>query len=222
MKNKDEPSLKKLVITLFLFTAATISYAQRNVVSIRPANLFMGLYGISYERTVLRQFSASIYIDIQNTNIYQDRTIFYARGWGFIPEARVYLSANGAPKGVFIGAYVPFRYISSKLRVENNYTITKTDGSQQQIFGKAEVSDNNYVTGFGLMLGSHVIIARFISIEFMIGGAYTTGLLKEQYNVTAVANDGSASGSTVLITDRGLYNVTRFMPRIGINLGISF
>ena len=170
---------------------------------------------------------------------------FSGNGFGFIPEVRLYLSplnvVSGSPEGIFIGGYVPLRYVNGTFKVKDNLSAFVSSGYNPS--GYVEAKSEKLLTGFGGMIGYHLILAKIISLEFILGLAYTNGYLDEKYHVKFKPDDANAttqaqSDLAVAISNPNGYNsstgtfeytipdaaktFSQFIPRFGINLGIGF
>jgi hypothetical protein len=245
-------SMKKTILMSLVGTMLAISTinAQKNVVSIRPINFLEGLYGLSYERTLLRNFSVGIYGDVgsnlagplnnfvtstlgrainsdsANTGITANNVTMKSWGWGIVPEARFYLSLAGAPKGFFLGVYAPIRQIKYEFTIDGRATF-KSGSLSAARDASIVLKDERTFIGIGGMLGYHLVIAKLVSIEFMLGAAYNRGFNKEvELNYSAKDPSSLPTG----LPSRGvekqavpaLQTFTQILPRFGINLGIGF
>lgn len=187
------------------------SNAQKNIISVRPLNFLEGLYGLSYERTFLRNFSFGVYGDVgtssigpisdytanlikdeinkntASTGFKADKLKAETSGWGIVPEVRAYLSLGGAPKGFFLGLYAPIRQISYKFTGEGTYTVAVNGGGEYT--GKINMTLKNEKTFFGIggMVGYHLVLLKLVSLEFMVGAAYNQGF--ENIKTTELSYD---------------------------------
>ncbi|MDX2189859.1 MAG: DUF3575 domain-containing protein [Bacteroidota bacterium] len=226
--------MKKHYFTLAFVVIVAFTYAQKNVVSIRPINFAEGLYGLSYERSLLKWFSAGLYIDVQQTKISGLQVAGYkadlnVTGFGIVPEARFYLSLGGAPNGFFLGAYLPIRQMNSKFTLDGNIPYIDSHNPNITTYAiasnsKTTFTDNRLVYGIGGMLGYHFILLKMLSIELMAGAAYTNGMLNDSYKTQIIDNNTGKAKQDVgqVNIPYGVRSFFQIQPRFGINLGIAF
>lgn len=233
----------KKYIYLILSLIAYASVAQKNLITVRPINFVEGLYGIAYERAMIKWFSLGAYVDYQNTSLQTNGVKFSSAGFGIVPEARFYLSLKGAPKGFMIGVYAPIRRMDSELGVEGNLgDLSKAQNplsSSQNIKGTATIEQTNNLVGLGMMVGHQFLILRTLSIGYYVGAAYTTGIVQSPLRATFEAKDPAqqSAANSALSQLKGyeassqsfeaeipstVRVATSILPRIGINIGIAF
>lgn len=202
---KNATFFMAILMMMSLFTNA-----QKNIISVRPLNFLEGLYGLSYERTFLRNFSFGVYGDVgtssigpisnytanlikdeinkntASTGFKADKLKAETSGWGIVPEVRAYLSLGGAPKGFFLGLYAPIRQISYKFTGEGTYTAVVNGTIYTRDINMTLKNEKTFF-GIGGMVGYHLVLLKLVSLEFMVGAAYNQGF--ENIKTTELSYD---------------------------------
>src|SRR5688500_9477599 len=110
MKNTITKGIIAGILGIAMLTQiAKAQDVPQNVVNLGLAGMGLGFYGISYERALGQKTSAKLYVDVVSKTLSAGTDLTLKMG-GFaaIPEFRYYLGKQ-APKGFFLGAYVPYR-----------------------------------------------------------------------------------------------------------------
>lgn len=203
---------KKFFLVAVLFVAgSSLLKAQSNVIKLNVGSAVFGEILLSYEHAFNEKLSLNIggafttrSIDASGTSSEGSYNGKYSiTGFGIIPELRIYPGAKGAPKGFFVGPYLTYRNITSKVDADMD------DGS-----GKVEGSISASAFGAGAMLGHQWLIGDVFAIDLFLGvGYYTigTGDLK----VTLPDNTEEKYGG-------GDITISGILPRFGLALGVAF
>ena len=186
--------------SLFGFNAnAQKDEVRKNVINLNLTSLAIAHYGLSYERVVAERMSLRLGAQLASYSLSAGDNKFDMSGWGILPEFRYYVSKKGAPRGYFVGAFVPVRSYTFKGSV--------TDGAEKyegQI--KLMSFGVGFVTGPQWLLGNRVSLA--IPFGFSFGSASWTSELK------------STSGTVK--SDISVPLLGGFMPRFAVELGVAF
>lgn len=205
---------------------------RQNVVKIAPLGLLAGFYTVSYERVLSERFSGVLTVSIfakdytkliakynDDPNADVTNAVVKFSGFSIIPEGRMYFGKKGAPRGFYLGAFLPIQKFTLKasgdIKFENELAANNQRGK-----GSAEVSVTN--VGLGVMIGAQGLIAGRVSIDPFLGvglGYYalTGGKAKavapnsytEEYDFT---DDVPSNFKNTLFP----------MIRLGLNIGVAF
>ena len=215
----------------------------KNAITVRPISAMWGMYGLAYERYIVKNFSIVLYGEyIEGPKIFEtaitslirnsmdrpesnaDNAKIYYRGWGVIPEVRYYFRRKeetslvgdkdlGSIRGVFVGGYIPFR----KLKMDIDITSNELHYNAYQE-DKGHYQFDSYIWGLGGEIGSHWVFGNF-SLEILAGLAVMSGIdspAKFTYERPAI-------GSYTVDKKMGLFGTyTHLAPRLGFNLGLAF
>ena len=176
--------MKNLYIPLLVLFIYTFSYGQKdksafntdfkNEISIEIPQLINGVYQLSYERYIWKNFTATLGLGykgkeglvkisgLDGDKIKTDE-IFYT-GYQIIPEVRYYLSqtSNKMLTGFYIGAY--FKYSKYKSDIVGTY-----NSSDNRLYD-FEFDTSLNIGSAGLMVGYKLPVFKHFTIDFMIAG----------------------------------------------------
>ncbi len=133
-------------------------------------------------------------------------------GIGLVPEIRDYGSEKYAPKGLFVGFYVPMRFAS----VEIPSTIVK-GGSTYSI---SENKFNYTLIGGGFDAGYQLLIKKKFSIEGLLGMSIAKSSFSSRYYSNSSLLNGEVIENKVVLKDG--YVGSSFFPKAEINFGWMF
>lgn len=232
------------LLVLFILLNIGLINAQKNAITLRPLNMGLSLFGISYERYITHNISLVVYGEyingpqflwngfnntIRNGFPTAETVDFRYKGWGLEPEVRYYfkeldkkeaekvLLNDGKIIGWFIGGYVPIRNLTADIKVSSIETFAY--GKQIDI-GTTSFNQLNY--GIGLTGGRHWVWGLF-SLEVQAGFAVTNGLNGWFDKKIDINYTRPGIGSYTLEKDLGsLGSYFLFQPKFSINLGIGF
>lgn len=206
---------------------------RNNVIKPRLLGPLYGYYGLAYERVITEKISLGLTLGIWNrdlTNIYdqfaeEDIEDFSVRlsGINFIPEFRYYLSKKGAPRGFYIGAYIPYQ--TYKFSGSGKFSFDNPPPGEPK--GRVDADIKFSIIGGGFMLGSQWLIKDRISIEpfFGIGVAkYSIDGLIVTIESEELHGGQKYKETQDLTDDIPSTFLNRIFPtiRLGLNIGIAF
>lgn len=180
-------SLNLLAVLFFL--ASGITFAQelekneketrivKNEVSFEALQLINGVYQISYERVVWKNFSAAIAFGYKGKEglvkfsgldgpTIKTNELFYT-GYQIVPEIRYYLknTSTNNLNGFYIGAYFKFSQYESDIIG----TYIASDNTNYEVLFDAKLD----ISSVGLMIGYKLPITKRLNIDFIIAGPGT-------------------------------------------------
>lgn len=211
-KIKYNIMFKKFFLVAVLFVAgSSLVKAQSNVIKLNVGSALFGEVMLSYERALNENMSVNVGVGFLtrslNTSGYYGTASYDAKysvtGIAIIPELRFYPGDKEAPRGFFVGPYLTYRNLTTKLSGD------LSDGS-----GKVEGSVGASVFGGGGILGYQFVIGDVFAIDLFGGiGYYTGGTsdLKVKYPDGVEENYGG-----------GTISVSGALPRFGLALGVAF
>lgn len=233
--------IKILFSFLFLFFHIQVS-AQKYAIMTKPLNAIEGIFGLSVERQIYKNFSLVVSGEYINAPRFFAETFqngikdgmglasmpsFKLEGWGIVPEIRYYFKEIDEREvdkvyrndkkimGWFIGAYMPIRH----------YNKVSLDILSAEFFANATQKDygstswkNKLSLGAGLEGGKHWVWGNF-SLEIIAGFAITTGLGR----TAEFTFERPVIGEYKVTKELGyLGNFMQFNPRLALNLGVAF
>ena len=136
------------------------------------------------------------------------------RGVGITPEFRYYGSEKYAPKGVFVGCYIPLQFAKVKAPQflasgSAVYSISSTELSYSQV-------------GLGFDAGYQKIFKNNITFEALLGIAIARGKFSPEFYTTKIVdpNTGKEYESKLILNDGSIGR--GFYPRAEISVGYAF
>jgi hypothetical protein len=177
-----------------------------------------GMGFIAYERVVAFMGSLQIKMEILGTyNPFQNVSYIketYANtnsivGIGLVPEGRYYGSEKYAPKGLFVGMYIPFKLGSASVPQHIDYNgFTYSLSSDHLTYS---------LIGVGFDCGYQFIHKKKWSIEALVGFSMAKGSFSEGYYTHTFTVDGVTFDGKIPLKDGSVGN--GFYPRAEISFG---
>jgi hypothetical protein len=186
------------------------------------------LASITYERVI--HFVGSVQLKLELLGTMNPMTNFaYIKdtylnsnkvmGVGIVPEVRYYGSEKYAPKGLFVGAYVPLRFANVEVPtsiVKDGLKYTLEEGDLTQ-----KTSDLSYnLVGIGANIGYHFIYKKSFSVELVTGVSIAKGTFSVEEYVNNYSIRGVQFTNKLPLKDGMVGNA--FYPRAELCLGWSF
>jgi hypothetical protein len=220
--SKIKPDTSKMVSELDTMKVDTVYIDNpMNVVKIGADWVSAyGMLGITYERVIGFSFSAQLKVELLGKyNPFSqlpfiedayDNTISVS-GIGLVPEVRYYGTEHYAPKGLFVGFYVPFRYgeVKAPLNLPSapSFTIPKENQRYTLI-------------GIGFDFGYHIIIKKRVTIEALAGCSIAKGSFSDSHYKSTLTLNGVDFEQKISLKDGTLGNA--FYPRVEMCVGWAF
>ena len=190
-------------------------------VGVNPSSAY-GFAFISYERVI--HYMGSLQVKFEYLGTYNPlRDVDYIKqaynnttsitGIGITPELRYYGSEKYAPKGFFVGFYIPFQMATVKVpsSIQKNgltYTIDETNLNYSLI-------------GIGFDLGYQYIFKNNISIEALVGLGIAKGTFSKEYYYYKYKDvAGNEYESKYFLSDGTMGKA--FYPRVELTVGYAF
>jgi len=173
--------LKKSLILTLLISFSTVSFAQENVVKLRPGKLLSANLALAYERVIKESQSVNLAVEYQiprsipnGMPIGNNSSDSRYTGFATFAEYRFYTS-DVAPSGFYIAPYLKFK------------TFSFSDSGEYE--GVKATLDGSLITfGVGGQMGYQWIISDAFSIDwYFLGMSVDRHSLKAKYS----ANDGT-------------------------------
>jgi len=194
---------------------------------------------ITYERVIHFMGSAQLKIEFLGTYNPMNQFGFIhdaynntkkVSGLGIIPEVRYYGTDNFAPKGLFVGVYVPLRFANVEVptSILNNGQVFSLSNTT-----KPTTNLRYNLIGIGFDAGYHYLYKKVFSIEGLFGFSIGKGIFSEEYytwkhnvydsNLSVVKGE---DGNPIVLEDKLLLKDgsvgNAFYPRAEISLGWVF
>ena len=140
-------------------------------------------------------------------------------GIGLVPELRYYGSEKYAPKGLFVGAYVPIRFASVEVPthvMKNGLKYALEEGDLTQSTANLSYS----LIGLGADIGYHFIYKKSFSVELVTGISISKGVFSVQEYVHNYTLRGFNLTNKLPLKDGMVGNA--FYPRAELCFGWCF
>ncbi|MBC7391457.1 MAG: DUF3575 domain-containing protein [Opitutaceae bacterium] len=226
LMGKIKPDTSKLNVTVYDTIKGDTVYIDNPLNVVKAGINLPSAYGfafLTYERVL--HYMGSIQIKLEYLGTYNPlKTVSFIEdaykntlqinGIGITPEGRYYGSDKYAPKGVFVGFYIPMQFASVKApptRVVNNtvYSLPSSNISYS-------------LFGFGFDAGYQYIFKNYFSIEALIGVSIARGKFSTEFYTKKILDPytGKEYEGKVALNDGTIGRA--FYPRAEISVGYAF
>jgi hypothetical protein len=194
-----------------------------------PADTKFGMFSIAaaYEyrlnkRMTLGSWFSYYGFSISNNNITTGTDVKLSAAYiGIEPEFRYYVGKKGAPRGFFVGGYMPIG--SFGVGVEGTSSQPYQGGTLK---GSANADISAFIFGLGATIGAQWLIGNRVGIELLTGFGYSVGKLSDGKatvagNVTGGTADGQTVNETYTFKDVAGSDVPVSFGGAGVRLGFN-
>lgn len=223
--NKIKPDTSILHVTVTDTIKGDTVYIDNPLNVVKAGINLPSAYGfafLTYERVL--HYMGSIQIKLEYLGTYNPlKTVSFIEdaykntlqihGIGITPEGRYYGSDKYAPKGAFVGFYIPMQFATVKAP---NYIVDNNG-----VYSLPSPNINYTQLGFGFDAGYQYIFKKNFSIEALVGVAIARGKFStEYYTKKSIDPNGKEYESKVALNDGTIGRA--FYPRAEISFGYAF
>lgn len=229
--------MKKFVLSaLSLILLSSVTYAQKNVIKIRPLSLLVGSFDLTYERVLTDKISVGLngnYTTYNLTGIansYNTSTSEFTKvrlsAYTIMPQCRIYFKKE-APSGFYLAPYLKYSNAGIAVDIKDDAGAVSSGAINVGIIGGGAGIGYQWVSSGGFSVDWNFfglgIDAYNISLHYdnsSIDAINDAEKVRDQLNAAALF-----SGFGVSFPESGGITVSapaQFVPALKINLSIGY